>query len=194
MGTFCFQFKNSFGGLIRGHVFNLWWLMIHTNLPVTFCLDAMTRTLFLRNNNSLKRATHVVRHRKSYSGSCCSLRCRCLNGSVDNILSVIKNSSLDEPRTPNAERRTPRLFAGFLKRFERVVVIVIMSGYTSSYRSYDSRKLANGSLKVNEDTRVANGMCEDEDDCCIVRVEWNYRLEVSKRVRECVLYKKYWSV
>lgn len=54
-----------------------------------------------------------------------------------------------------------------------------MSGYTSSYRSYEARKLANGGLKVNDDKKVTNGeKCED-DGCYVVRVEWNYRVEVS---------------
>lgn len=109
---------------------------------------------------------------ESLAGFCRSLRCRCRswNGSVDNILLVIKNSSLVEPRTP-------RLVAVLLNFFRHTTVLV-MSGYTSSYRPYESKKLANGSLKVNEDKRVVNGICED--DCYVVKVEWNYRLEVSE--------------
>lgn len=56
-----------------------------------------------------------------------------------------------------------------------------MSGYTSSYRSYESsRKLANGGFKVNNDEKkVTNGAKCEDNGCCVVRVEWNYRVEVS---------------
>lgn len=58
-----------------------------------------------------------------------------------------------------------------------------MSGYTSTYRTYESRKLANGGLKVKDENVVANGggKCDD-DNCYVVRVNWNYRIEVSVTV------------
>lgn len=53
-----------------------------------------------------------------------------------------------------------------------------MSGYTSSYRSYDAKKLINGTVTVKADK--GKEMYDDvDDDCYITKVEWHYRLEVS---------------
>lgn len=158
--------------------------MIHTNLPVTFCLYAMTRTLYLCNNNSLQaRDPRGPSYRKSFIAAPVA---RSGVGVGTGRWTIFFQWS-KTPRWSNYERC---LFAGFLKLFGAafLFLIVIMSGYTSSYRSYDSRKLANGSLKVNEDNRVANGMCDN--DCYIVRVDWNYTLEVSGGW-DSVLYKVY---